>query len=64
MSVIDDGAKAIQASRVDAVIKWQDGELAWMTLTLHSGEAVVLRFETSGERDDFYKRLVEAMGSL
>ena len=61
MAVIDDGTKAVSSACVATAIKWEDDASAWLTLTLTSGEAVVLRFTKVSERDDFYKQLVAAM---
>ena len=63
MSIISDDYNAVESQQVAAVKKPDVPEIWRLDVWLLSGTAMSCGFQSTGERDEFYKRLVDAMGS-
>jgi hypothetical protein len=59
--LVSDDYHAIQSSAVECVTKPSDPSAWDLTVWLVCGLALTLWFDTSDTRDEFYKRLVDAM---
>ncbi len=65
MAIVYDDYRAVNAAQVACAWKVSDkaSEIYWIVLTTTGTTGqVTYRFTEEGLRDDFYKRLVEAMG--
>jgi len=62
MALVSDDYHAVQSASVVSVEK-PDAETLWSLSLATSGGDVQLRFESLGARDDFFKKLVNAMES-
>ena len=63
MAVIADDYNAVDSTAVEAVTKPDADYLWWLTVVLKSGQTVTPRFLSVSARDDFYKSLVNALGT-
>lgn len=61
MPVIRDDYHAVEAADVSAVVKPDQEWMHYLTLSMNSGATVELRFDDTGQRDDFYKSLIDGM---
>lgn len=59
--VIADDYNAVRVAAVQGVQKPDADYLHWLTVQM-GGQTTTLRFPDHAARDDFYKKLVDAMG--